>query len=88
MTTIFIIIFTCLFSTIFTVQSLASFLSLGTLIAYCISAISVLFLRYRSQTNDPEDINEYDNANCKGFENYQVNTYLMHFTFTNKLLNG
>ncbi|RTG89271.1 solute carrier family 7 (cationic amino acid transporter), member 4 [Schistosoma bovis] len=66
MTTIFIIIFTCLFSTIFTVQSLASFLSLGTLIAYCISAISVLFLRYRSQINDPEDINEYDNANCKG----------------------
>ncbi|VDO53290.1 unnamed protein product [Schistosoma margrebowiei] len=73
--TIFIIIFTCLFSTIFTVQSLASFLSLGTLIAYCISAISVLFLRYRSQTNDPEDINEYDNANCKGFENYQNSYY-------------
>ncbi|CAH8441878.1 unnamed protein product [Schistosoma rodhaini] len=73
MTIIFIIIFTCLFSTIFTVQSLASFLSLGTIIAYCINAISVLCVRYRSQTYNHEDINEYNN-DVKRFENYQ-NTY-------------
>ncbi|CAH8463680.1 unnamed protein product [Schistosoma turkestanicum] len=69
--TIFLTIFTGLFSTIFTVQSLTSFLSLGTLIAYCINAISVMCLRYRSQTSEPQNEDEYDHVDGKEFENYR-----------------
>ncbi|KAK4473391.1 hypothetical protein MN116_002765 [Schistosoma mekongi] len=69
--TIFIALFSGLISTIFTVQSLAGFLSLGTLIACCINVLSVINLRYRCQPNNPQFLNEFENVNEKYFHTNQ-----------------
>ncbi|TNN11294.1 High affinity cationic amino acid transporter 1 [Schistosoma japonicum] len=62
LTIIFIAIFSGSISTIFTVQSLAGFLSLGTLIACCINVLSVINVRYRCQTNNPQFLNKFEHV--------------------------
>nr|CAH8822600.1 unnamed protein product [Trichobilharzia regenti] len=42
------------FGLIFTVDSLSDFLNLGTLIAYSVNAVSVICLRYRHQSDNPQ----------------------------------
>ncbi|CAH8463592.1 unnamed protein product [Schistosoma turkestanicum] len=56
--TTFVTIITALLTLIFSVDSLADFMSLGTLIAYSITAIAIISIRYRKQSDNPFEMSE------------------------------
>ncbi|CAH8472043.1 unnamed protein product [Heterobilharzia americana] len=58
----FITILTSLLTLIFSVDSLADFLSLGTLIAYSVTALAIICIRYRNQPDNPQEISEIDQS--------------------------
>nr|CAH8822598.1 unnamed protein product [Trichobilharzia regenti] len=58
--TTFITILTAFLTLIFSVDSIADFLSLGTLIAYSVTALAIICVRYRSQPDNLQEISETD----------------------------
>ncbi|KAH8849678.1 Cationic amino acid transporter 4 [Schistosoma japonicum] len=66
--TTFIALLTALLTLIFSVNSLADFLSLGTLIAYSITAIAIICIRYRKQSDSPQEVIETDRSISGGTE--------------------
>lgn len=53
-------------------DSLADFMSLGTLIAYSITAIAIICIRYRKQSDSPQILTETDQIETDSIEKDKV----------------
>ncbi|CAH8441910.1 unnamed protein product [Schistosoma rodhaini] len=66
--TTFVTIITALLTLIFSVDSLADFMSLGTLIAYSITAIAIICIRYKKQSDSPQMLTETNQIESDSIE--------------------
>ncbi|CAH8472011.1 unnamed protein product [Heterobilharzia americana] len=70
---------TGVFSIIFSIDSLADFLSLGTLIAYSVNSVSIICVRYRHQADNPQLTNKSHQTNEGGDEVDLVTTQMKYY---------
>ncbi|CAH8476091.1 unnamed protein product [Schistosoma mattheei] len=77
--TTFVTIITALLTLIFSVDSLADFMSLGTLIAYSITAIAIICIRYRKQSDSPQILTETDQIQTDSIEKDKPVKQVEHF---------